>query len=309
MGSDPVFQRCYYYLTYRCNSRCAYCDIWRVRRMVGQEQGIDEIATNLRALKNLGVRYVDFTGGEIFLRDDLPEILAAAKESGFPIILTTNGLAYERHAEALLGVAEFINFSIDTLNPETYKARRGVDGLNTAVQSMGKAMGLGQKCGILATIDSENVDEIDDLISLSGKLGIKLSLNPAFSYNETGKPPVRKALERLYDLAGREDVYVNAAQVELIALGGNSVRRPRCRAMSRNVVISPDNYLLLPCFHYRTEKIKIDGDLEEILRSDRVSRLRAKEGRFPFCEGCAINCYMDTANLRVEELTTLSAPM
>ncbi len=309
MGSDPVFQRCYYYLTYRCNSRCAYCDIWRVRRMVGQEQRIDEIATNLRALKNLGVRYVDFTGGEIFLRDDLPEILAAAKESGFPTILTTNGLAYERHSEALLGVAEFINFSIDTLNPETYKARRGVDGLDTAVRAVGRAMGLGQKCGIFATIDSENVDEIDDLVSLSGKLGIKLSLNPAFSYNETGKPLVREALERLYDLAGREDVYVNAAQVELIALGGNSIRRPRCRAMSRNVVISPDNYLLLPCFHYRTEKIKISGNLEEILKGDHVSRLRTKEGRFPFCEGCTINCYMDTANLRVEELTTLPAPI
>ena len=52
-----------------------------------------------------------------------------------------------------------------------------------------------------------------------------------------------------------------------------------------------------------------DGDLEEILRGDRVSSLRAKEGRFPFCEGCTINCYMDTANLRVEELTTLSTPI
>ena len=296
------FERCYYYLTYRCNSRCGYCDIWKAHHLVGREQGIETISTNLRALKGLGVRYVDFTGGEIFLRDDLPEILSAAKEMGFPIIVTTNGLAYERHAEALTGIADFINFSIDTLDEKRYESRRGINGLSTAIRALGRAMGLEQNCGIIATIDSENQDEIDDLVSLCRKLGIKLSLNPIFSYNEISGTPGRRTLDKLYDLAGSDDVYVNAAQIEFIALGGNSILKPRCSAMSRNIVISPDNHLIAPCFHYQTEKIRIEGSLAQILKSDNVSRLRANEGKFPFCERCTINCYMDTANLRIEEL-------
>jgi MoaA/NifB/PqqE/SkfB family radical SAM enzyme len=296
--------RCYYYLTYRCNSRCRYCDIWNVNRMRGAESGLDEIAVNLRALKNLGVRYVDFTGGEVFLRDDLPQIIATAKRMGFPTIITTNGLAYGRHAGALLGIADFINFSIDTLDAAEYKARRGVDGLSKALRAVEKARELGQKCGVIATIDADNAGGLDNLVSFCRTAGIKLSLNPIFSYNDVGGALGRCVLERLYDLAGEEDVYVNTAQIELIMSGGNSVARPMCRAMSANVVISPDDYLLLPCFHHQIEKIKIDGSLEEILAGGRVSSLRAKEGTFPFCEGCTINCYMGTARLRIAELAS-----
>ncbi len=297
-----VLERCYYYLTYRCNSRCSYCDIWSVHRLLGEERGIETIGENLRALKNLGVRYVDFTGGEVFLRDDLPQILSAAREIGFPIIVTTSGLAYDRHAEALVGVADYINFSLDTLDEREYLARRGVDGLGRVIRSIGLARRLGQECGVIATIDSRNAARIGEMVAFCRRIGVKLTLNPVFAYSETGEAVCRDALEKIYDLVGGEDVYVNDSQIEFIALGGNKIERPQCRAMTRNIVISPDNYLLMPCFHHQKDKIKIDNNLEEIVQSDRYLAMRKNEGRFPFCSGCTINCYMDTASLRVEEL-------
>lgn len=49
-----------YYLTYRCNARCHFCDIWALEP--GKEADFSAIQTNLRDLKRLGVKYVDFTG-------------------------------------------------------------------------------------------------------------------------------------------------------------------------------------------------------------------------------------------------------
>jgi hypothetical protein len=72
--------------------------------------------------------------------------------------------------------------------------------------------------------------------------------------------------------------------------------------MSRNIVISPDGYLIVPCFHRQMDKIDITGGLTEILEAESQRRLRWAEGSFPFCQGCTINCYMEAARLRTSEL-------
>ncbi len=304
MGSDPVFQRCYYYLTYRCNSRCRYCDIWKIVRLIRPEQPANVVKRRIAELRELGVRYIDFTGGEILLRDDLVEILACAKEQGFPTIFVTNGLIYEERAEELLGVSDLINFSLDTLDPVDYAGRRGVDALPAVLHAMERAAEIGQRFGIIATIEEDNIDGIGPLADLAAEFGTQVSINPVFSY--FGNPELTlAAVGRIREAARHPAVYVNEAQLNLIASGGNNVDSPSCRAMSRNVVISPDGYLLMPCFHHHMDKLFIDGTIRDALESKAAANLRKGEGRFPFCRGCTINCYMETANLRVEELLTV----
>jgi hypothetical protein len=55
---------------------------------------------------------------------------------------------------------------------------------------------------------------------------------------------------------------------------------------------SPEDKLLLPCYHLGLEQIPINGNLAEIYQSEKVQKLVALEGRYPQCEGCTINCYM-----------------
>ena len=301
MGPDPIFQRCYYYLTYRCDSRCRYCDIWRTVRLLREEQGANVVRRRIDELKQLGVSYIDFTGGEVLLRDDLVEILSHAKGQGFPTIFVTNGLIYKKRADELLGVADFINFSLDTLDRQDYAARRGVDALPHVISAMEYAAEIGQQFGIIATIDDGNIDSIEPLAELAGKFGTQVSINPVFSY--FGNPELaRDAVRRIKDAASHPAVYVNEAQLDLIASGGNDIDSPSCRAMSRNIVISPDGYLLMPCFHHQMDRQYIEGGICEALESKAAATMRGNEGRFPFCRGCTINCYMDTANLRIEEL-------
>ena len=68
---------------------------------------------------------------------------------------------------------------------------------------------------------------------------------------------------------------------------------PVCRAVSSSVVISPENELWLPCYHFKHEAIPIENNLYEIYKhSEVVEQHRAKEGRHAFCEGCTVYCYM-----------------
>ena len=84
---------CNYYLTYRCNARCGFCDIWKDRSASrSREPSPDVIRRNLGDVRRLGVRMVDFTGGEPLLYEELPRALDCAKSIGMWTTVTTNGI-------------------------------------------------------------------------------------------------------------------------------------------------------------------------------------------------------------------------
>ena len=82
-------------LTDRCNQRCAHCRTWTTTP--GPELTPEEIGRSLRSLPSL--RWVDLTGGEIFLRRDLDMVFDAVVESVHPLLFLhfpTNGSAPDR---------------------------------------------------------------------------------------------------------------------------------------------------------------------------------------------------------------------
>ena len=85
---------CNYYVTYRCNAKCSFCDIWE---KPSPYITLESVSSNLPALKKLGVKVIDFTGGEPLLHRQMPEILQMAKEMGFITTLTTNALLYPKY--------------------------------------------------------------------------------------------------------------------------------------------------------------------------------------------------------------------
>ena len=80
---------CNYYVTYRCNAKCAFCDIWE---KPSPYITLADVEANLRDLKRLGVNVIDFTGGEPLLHRQLPDFLALARQMAFITTVTTNGL-------------------------------------------------------------------------------------------------------------------------------------------------------------------------------------------------------------------------
>jgi len=86
MLGKPVMA--YYYVTYKCNARCVFCnipdgplDVLPVSQYTPTEKSLE----HFDILKKLGVRLIDFTGGEPLRRKDSAVLLRAAKERGLQI--------------------------------------------------------------------------------------------------------------------------------------------------------------------------------------------------------------------------------
>ncbi|MBI3741013.1 MAG: radical SAM protein, partial [Chloroflexi bacterium] len=119
-------------ISFRCNSTCKTCDVWR---KPNDDLTLDEWT---RVFQNIGRGpiYLTFTGGEPFLRKDLPEMILAAYAHCAPEYITvpTNGILTPRILE---GVAKIcagapksrigINLSLDGVG-KYHDEIRGVPG-------------------------------------------------------------------------------------------------------------------------------------------------------------------------------------
>lgn len=282
---------CNYYVTYRCNARCGFCDIWeKPSPMIS----LDDAARNMDDLKRLGVRIIDFTGGEPLLHTRLHELLAMARDRGFLTTITTNGLLYPKRAEQLAGKIDLLHFSIDSSDADEHDASRGVRCFDNLMRSIEVALSLGERPDLLFTVTNENVhrlDEIYERISYPNRL--LLIINPLFEYNNLGASLEEEVMQKMRAFARRPYTYLNPAFLSLRSQGGNDPADPVCRAVSTCVVISPFDELVLPCYHYGLERIKIEGRLFELWGSDTVAAHKEMEGRHEVCKGCTVNCYFE----------------
>jgi len=284
---------CNYYITYRCNARCPFCNIWKLE---GRDARVGDVISNLKGLRSLGVKFIDFTGGEPLMHPDLPEMLEVAKGLGFITSVTTNCILYPRLAESIRGKVDLLHFSIDSDRAELHDSIRGVKCFGRVMESLEIADKLGERPDLLFTLTDQNLGSLEGLVKLAQSLRLVLIVNPAFSY--FGNPPTgKRALDAAERVAHERYVYVNRAVIRLMKNGGNSTADPKCRAVSSTVVISPDNSVILPCFHRSIGEIPIDRPLDELWKGDEIRRAMAMEGRYRFCEGCAISCYMDPSFL------------
>ena len=283
---------CNYYLTYRCNARCGFCDIWE---KPSPYANLDTVKKNLLDLKKLGVRVVDFTGGEPLLHRQLDEILAEAKSLGFITTVTTNTLLYPKYSERLKGKVDMLHFSLDSSVREEHDEMRGIPCFDSVMESIKLAKKLGEKPDILFTVFPDNIDELEKVyhqISLPNDL--VFIVNPEFSYGDVneGNQLIPDQLKYLERFGKKKNVYLNQAFIQLRKDGGNSIENPVCKAASTTIVISPENELVLPCYHLGEKKFEIKNDLYSLYNSQDVEEQKMKEGKLPACEGCVINCYM-----------------
>jgi AdoMet-dependent heme synthase len=103
-------------LTYRCNERCIHCYLDHDDH---GEMTSAEIKSVLEQLAGAGTLLLTFSGGEIFLRKDLFELLAFARALHFDLSLKTNALLIdEERAQRLrsLGVRR-IQISLYSADP------------------------------------------------------------------------------------------------------------------------------------------------------------------------------------------------
>ena len=174
-------------VTYRCNSRCKMCSIWRKNSdetvLGDQELSLDQM-THLfdgsRYLKSL--EEINLTGGEPFLRKDFQNIYRYLRKT-YPkttIIITTNGLSGKHllieNKEDIFWT--ILVFSLDGLE-ETNDFIRGVKGSYRRVREAidyYKSHYPHLKLGIGFTILPENYHDLRKVYDLSAQLNLSFTM-------------------------------------------------------------------------------------------------------------------------------------
>lgn len=172
-------------LTRRCNLACAHCYLDAGTRSGGEAaelntKEVEAILDDIAALSDETM--VVLTGGEPLMRPDIDDLARHATNLGLMVVVGSNGtLLDEARAERLMAAGvRGVGISLDSLNPRTHDAFRGVEGAwaraMTAIDSC-RRVGLGVQVHFSVTDDT--ADEFDDMVAFAKAAGA-IALNVFF---------------------------------------------------------------------------------------------------------------------------------
>lgn len=182
-------------VTDRCDFRCTYCMAENMTFLPKKDLlTLEEMDRLCSAFIARGVTKLRLTGGEPLVRKNvmsLVESLSRHLESGAleELTLTTNGSQLARHAADLarFGVRR-INVSIDTLDPEKFRAITRWGDLAQVMEGVEAALaaGIAVKLNAVA-LKGLNEDEIPSMLRYAHARGMDLTLIETMPLGETGE--------------------------------------------------------------------------------------------------------------------------
>jgi len=84
-------------LTYRCQMRCQMCNIWK-----NPTERQKEITAKELSILPDGFEFINLTGGEPFLRDDLVDVIRVLSPKAKRIVISTSGSHYKKILDIVL---------------------------------------------------------------------------------------------------------------------------------------------------------------------------------------------------------------
>ena len=173
-------------LTMRCNELCVHC--YRVIED-RQELTTAEVKTLLADLARAGTLYLTFSGGEIFLRQDLFELIAEAKRLRFDLRLKTNALLIsEERARRLrdLGVRQ-VDVSIYSVEATVHDAVTKIPGsLERSLAGIARLRAAGVSVKINCPLMQSTVGGYRAVRALAERLGVACGIDPMITARNDG---------------------------------------------------------------------------------------------------------------------------
>lgn len=206
-------------LTYRCNLHCRHCytDPYNSREFLQRELSRAEIERLLDDLREIGVVWLNLTGGDIFTHPEFFEIYESAYRRGFLLQLYTNGTLFTRSViERLRRMPPFtIDISCHSVREDRFDWFTQVPGSYRAFM---RGMRLLQDSGLRFTLKTKlmewNKDELDELRAFTESFGQRFGYTTSLSPRLNGdcsslayriSPEDLRAVERTGLHAGQED--------------------------------------------------------------------------------------------------------
>lgn len=286
-------------LTYRCPMKCVMCNIWK--NPTDKKEEIK--AEDLRTLPRL--KFINLTGGEPFIREDLVDIVEECYRHTDRIVISTSGWFEDR----VIALAERfpnigIRISIEGLSSKNDELRGHQGGFDKGLRTLLKLKDMGLKdIGFGCTVSNNNSADMLSLYQLSKSLGMEFATaafhNSYYFHKDdnqiTNKEVVCKDFETLINWQLKENspkswfrAWFNMGLINYIE--GNRRMLP-CEAGSANFFIDPWGEVY-PCNGLEEKYWKQSmGNIHEdtfmnIWNSEKADAVRAK------VRCCAKNCWM-----------------
>jgi AdoMet-dependent heme synthase len=281
-------------ITYRCNERCVHCYLDHHDH---GEMTSSEILRLIDEMADAGVLTLTLSGGEIFLRKDLFEIVEHARRLTFCVKLKTNALLIgEREAARLRDLAvQEIQVSIYSHRPEVHDAITLVPGSLkrslTAIRFL-KAQDL--KVVMANVLMRQNMSDYAAVKNLAEEIGVEFTLDPTITPMMDGN---RSILSLGADADTLRDVFRDSAVVgdvdEFCAIPSdtgeaNLDSRP-CSAGHTTCYVSPYGDVF-PCvqFPLPTGNVRRERFVDIWRHSSEMNEVRSIRLKdLPTCSSCS----------------------
>lgn len=283
-------------LTYRCNSKCSMCNIWKNPSLPEDEISLE----TLEKIPN-GFDYLNLTGGEPTLRKDLIEVVDLLYPKAMTLEISSNGLRPNKIEPIIKKYPDVkVRFSLEGFEMTNNLIRGESNGYETKLNGLLRLKELGGKdLGFAITIQDDNASELVDLFHFSRKHGFELStsaLHNGFQFHKNDNYPydpkwIAEQVENLIIEQLRTNniknwfrAYLNLGLISKIL--GNQ-RLMRCAALTDFVFIDP--WCDVFACNVRSD-LKV-GNLDrqswdEILGGTRALQVKAQ------VDNCPQNCWM-----------------
>lgn len=321
------FRHARLYITFRCNARCGYCNVWQDPVFAGQpELDADGLRRCIDQLRALGVTYLDVTGGEPALHRELSVAVEHATQLGMAVEVTTNAIRFSHDMDAVVPHVSTLNISLDTLSAERYHAIRGTDTLARTVALVERLRRERPEVPVklITVVTGENMPDLDDVVAFAQRHRVPVYLSPMFQYfgaQKATRDPARTARSVHITRVNRREPF--PAEVDNVdsVTAVDAVRRrmyqpftavdlaflrhletidpttpTTCGAGTRIVTVGPAGQLLLPCYHDWNDSLNWDRPYGQLVRDPKYRRVAGEEvGQRPACRRCAVYPYLGLA--------------
>ncbi len=167
--------RVWMYANYHCNIACTYCLTESGPRVQPRVLDADAMTTVARQAAELGFTDIGVTGGEIFLRPEMPDLLAEMSRY-LPVIALTNATLFQRRLlsriEVLAGLPVALQISLDRPDADANDAMRAPDNFAKVVAAIPELVERGIAVRIATTVSAIEDAELDRLCALHRGLGV-----------------------------------------------------------------------------------------------------------------------------------------